>query len=672
MACCDLFLIKNTGVTENIVNYYNCNNELITFTAQTDVNYYINGCFEAGITGNTINVGNIGTTSQYYLMSGCCTEDIFAFYGNKEFNNEGFTLYSEQISSTIGDGPDLSGCYTCIEIGKVAPPEYPIYDFILSNTENFLYVDCEDCLTLHPCVYSECQCYIFKTPEEPMLTTYIDCELNLLEVYLPTGKTTSLCSVIRPIFNLEYILPIKLGGLCISGECPNYEIPVTIEPRNECDVLTIFPMDVNCIVQQPSGPGIYDGAATLSVTGGTPPYEIVWDSGSIAPTIYNLNAGEYGATVTDFYGDFVINTTCVLTAETTSTTTTTTTIHPIDYGKLCAVATVRSDSKVNPVQYLQIELDTNGTINGKESWVSSDSQYLLSWTTGTTNQWVLSGYPSPFVNIVNSNPSIPPLTGWQILGSLEVYSFIILSGECTENTLIGFNISKNDPTCGNDGSILLQAYGGSGIYEYSIDNGINYTSNPMFQNLAPGSYIIYVKDSNGVTFIQNATLVQQPSPTYVITLSVNTATNTFNISCPTLLPGDTLSFDLNNNSNLNYYPNTLSPAPSYNNIVTINSFGTMTLVSTTNSQNVLSLPCSVTPITQNQQIKSYSNQLTLSYGQTITGSFTNSIVNPVSGDCVLVQKNYQLFITNAKLNNCKCCTVIIKNPPLSSFVITKA
>jgi hypothetical protein len=671
MACCDLFIIQNTGVTENIVNYYNCNNELITFTAQTGVDFYINGCFEAGITGSTINVRNTGPTSDYFLMSGCCTEDTFVLYGNPYVISLGITLYSEQITSTIGDGPDLNGCYTCVETGKGVPPEYPIYDFILANSENFLYVNCEDCLTLHPCVYSDCQCYIFKTPEEPMLTTYIDCEFNILEVYLPTGKTTSLCSVIRPIFDIEYILPIKLGGLCISGECPNYEIPVTIEPRNECDVLTIFPMEVNCIVQQPSGPGIYDGAATLSVTGGTPPYEIVWDSGSIAPTIYNLNAGEYGATVTDFYGDFVINTTCVLTAETTSTTTTTTTIHPIEYGKLCAIATIRSNSKVTPVEYLQIELDTNGIINGKESWISSDTQYLLSWITGATNQWVLSGYPSPYVNIVNSNPSIPPLTGWQILGSLEVYAFTILSGECSENTLIGFNITKNDPTCGNDGSILLQAYGGSGIYEYSIDNGINYTSNPMFQNLAPGTYIIYVKDSNGVTFIQNTILVQQPTPFYTIGLNLNTATNTFSINCPSLLPGDTLMFDLNNNSNLQYYPNTLSPVPSYNNVVTINGFGPMTLVSTNNSQNILSLPCSVTPITQLQQVKSYSNQITLSYGQTITGSFTNSLVNSSSGDCVLVQKSYQLFITNAKINNCKCCSVIIKNPPLDSLVVTK-
>ena len=518
----------------------------------------------------------------------------------------------------------------------------------------------------------DCQCYTFKTPEEPILTTYVDCDYNLLEVYLPTGKTTSLCSVIKPIFDIGDPLPIKLGGICVSGDCPNYDMPVTIEPRNECDVLTIFPMGVDCIIQNPTNDRTFDGAAALSITGGTPPYTVIWDSGGIAPTIYNLNAGSYGATVTDFYGDFIINTICVLTAETTTTTTSTTIKPPIEYSDLCGIATIRGKLIGVPIDYVQIQLEPNGAINGKESWISPDTQYLLSWITGATNQWVLTGYPSPYINIVNANPATPPLTGWQVLGGIEVYNFTLLSGDCTSDSLIGFNVTKNNPICGGSGSILIQAYGGTGIYEYSIDNGVNYTSNPMFQNLGPGLYVVYVKDSNGVTFLQNVSLIQQPTPNYTIDLSVNTTTNTFIITCPLLLPGDTLTFNLNNNSNLQYYPNTLSPVPLYNNVVTINGFGPMTLVTTNNSQNVLSLPCSITPITQLQQVKAYSNQITLSYGQTITGSFTNSLVNYLpSGYCVLAQKNYQLFITNAKINNCKCCSVIIKNPPLSTPIIVK-
>lgn len=91
------------------------------------------------------------------------------------------------------------------------------------------------------------------------------------------------------------------------------QIPQNI---NECDVITIFPMDVECLVVHPSTLNSSDGIASLSITGGTPPYDIVWEDGSVGPIINNLSVGEYNATITDYYGDFTIQTTCVLTGET--------------------------------------------------------------------------------------------------------------------------------------------------------------------------------------------------------------------------------------------------------------------------------------------------------------------------------------------------------------------
>ena len=82
-------------------------------------------------------------------------------------------------------------------------------------------------------------------------------------------------------------------------------------------------MGVTCLVTNPSTFTSSDGSATLIVTGGTPPYNVSWDNGNNSFTIMNLSAGEYPATVIDFYGDFTINTTCILTAETPTTTTTT-------------------------------------------------------------------------------------------------------------------------------------------------------------------------------------------------------------------------------------------------------------------------------------------------------------------------------------------------------------
>lgn len=111
---------------------------------------------------------------------------------------------------------------------------------------------------------------------------------------------------------------------------------IPLEPTNECDVITIFPMGVECFTINPTNTETFDGAASLVITGGTPPYEIFWETGSIGTTITNLGVGDYSATITDSYGDFIINTTCELTAPpapTTTTTTSTTTLP--SFGDLC-------------------------------------------------------------------------------------------------------------------------------------------------------------------------------------------------------------------------------------------------------------------------------------------------------------------------------------------------
>ena len=88
----------------------------------------------------------------------------------------------------------------------------------------------------------------------------------------------------------------------------------SIAPRNECDVLTIFPMGAKCFSKEPTNVTTFDGSVAVGVTGGTPPYTIAWEDGSVAPAITNLGVGEYPVTITDSYGDFVVNTTCVLSA----------------------------------------------------------------------------------------------------------------------------------------------------------------------------------------------------------------------------------------------------------------------------------------------------------------------------------------------------------------------
>jgi len=504
----------------------------------------------------------------------------------------------------------------------------------------------------------DCNCYIFKTPNDPIQTSFVDCDYNFLQLYLPTGETFSICSLVRPYFDTQLPIPVKMGGLCIGGECPPKSV-ATIRPRNECDVLTIFPMEGFCLVENPTTADAYDGEATLIITGGTPPYQILWDTGSIGQTITNLNIGQYSATITDFYGDFVIRTTCVLTGETPTTTTTTTTTPIPTYENLCVNMTVRSP-KGYEIQQFQLEPDVD--VNGYPSWSSSGSQYTLYWNTGNTNNWVFTGNTFVGVSFINNNPTIPPLSGWQILGSAQYKNMIILTGNCSPSSIVDFDTSITPDQCGNSGGIIFNAFGGTPAYLYSIDNGLTYQQSPIFQNLSAGNYLCYVKDSFGTLILKLITIPAIPAPNVNLVLSANTNNNTFQITS-NLPSGLTLTFDINHVSDFGYYPANSTPQPTFNNLVTVTGFGALTQTVNQQFQTVILPYCSIIPTPKNNKHFEYSNTFTLTANQTITGSYTNNVTNSPSADCSGVNTNFTIFLSNAKINECDCCVVTIQNPP---------
>ncbi len=70
--------------------------------------------------------------------------------------------------------------------------------------------------------------------------------------------------------------------------------------------------------------------------------------------------------------------------------------------------------------------------------------------------------------------------------------------DCTKSDLAASLVSKLDATsCKSiDGSITVLATGGLEPYNFSLGNGV-YQTNPVFEKLAPGSYLITAKDKNG-------------------------------------------------------------------------------------------------------------------------------------------------------------------------------
>jgi hypothetical protein len=86
------------------------------------------------------------------------------------------------------------------------------------------------------------------------------------------------------------------------------------------------------------------------------------------------------------------------------------------------------------------------------------------------------------------------------------------------------SVSATDPDCydSSDGTILVDASGGTGTLEYSIDDGMTYNVNSgFFSGLPGGTYNVWVRDANDceVEFEGNPVTVDQPAQLEVTDVS---------------------------------------------------------------------------------------------------------------------------------------------------------
>lgn len=284
-----------------------------------------------------------------------------------------YILYScdGSYEPIVSNNSDLSG-YTNSFVSIVITEPYIIpstcfYVFYLGKVD----CDVDYDIIVDPNIPCNCGtiCYFVDFDDVYHDTIYVRNNNNIVVEEFPTGNTSNFCSKIYPVFDYTGTTKVKIMGTCVGDICPP-TIP-SIKRTNECDVTTIFPMSVECLTQLPTNQYTFDGSAQLIITGGTPPYTIFWEIGSYAPTLTNLGVGEYNAQVIDYYGDFLINTTCVLTAET------------VVYSAMCFVL----ESKTS-IDYLTIE--AAGVKNLKPYYVISNSLTSIGvvfWD-GQTNTWV--------------------------------------------------------------------------------------------------------------------------------------------------------------------------------------------------------------------------------------------------------------------------------------------
>ncbi|HLG02794.1 MAG TPA: PKD domain-containing protein [Bacteroidia bacterium] len=209
--------------------------------------------------------------------------------------------------------------------------------------------------------------------------------------------------------------------------------------------------------------GASNGSATISVSGGTPPYTYQWSSSGTNATENNLAAGTYTVVITDNLG-------CIT----------------FDSVTVTQPASVAASASV-------INVSCNGGSNGSATANPSGgtAPYTYSWApTGGTSQTATSLAAGTFVCTVTDN------TGCSIGTTVTI----------TEPPAITLAPGQSDLTCfgSNDGSAWVVANGGTlpYIFTWAPLSG----SNDSITNKPAGSYTITITDANGCAVSDSVSL----------------------------------------------------------------------------------------------------------------------------------------------------------------------
>ncbi len=216
-------------------------------------------------------------------------------------------------------------------------------------------------------------------------------------------------------------------------------------------------LDADYMETPESAPGAGDGAADVTVTGGTPPYEYDWSNGATSEDLDNLSQGVYTLTITDANG-------CQF--------------------ELMVMISVDGIDCTDFVLDAQFEhITCNGEEDGLIVTTTSGGVQPITynWSNGEMTQSIFdlsAGFYT--LTVLDSE-------GCEIIETFEI----------TEPPLLEVMITSTDETvAGNDGTATAIGTGGTGSLDYLWSNG---EMTAAIDNLAPGTYEVTLTDESGCT-----------------------------------------------------------------------------------------------------------------------------------------------------------------------------
>ena len=260
---------------------------------------------------------------------------------------------------------------------------------------------------------------------------------------------------------------------------------LTVTDQNDCEQVASFEVgepssiSADVIVISVSCFDNADGSAELAISGGLPPYSILWSDGNTEANRTNLLAGAYDVTVTDS-NDCTFLTQAVIGSP----------------DSLEIAPTITNISCAG-------ELDGSIAINV----TGGTEPYSFSWSNGASSQNIADlGEGEYSLVVTDANDCIYQSTVFAIVApaALSVQSIVVDATACGN---------------GPDGSITLTASGGTGDYTYDWNTG---AETAQLENIGPGIYTVTITDENGCSAIHERT-VNQPQALEVIANPTNTS-----------------------------------------------------------------------------------------------------------------------------------------------------
>ncbi len=290
----------------------------------------------------------------------------------------------------------------------------------------------------------------------------------------------------------NYAIGVKDSKGCIG----NSNVTVTSNPVITGPITISTPISCN---------GGNNGALNLTPGGGVGPYTYNWSNGSIAEDLANVIAGSYTVTITD--------------------------------SKSCSKAFSQILTQPPPISIaytasnyngfnIRCFGNTNGFINLTAS--GGNGGYTYSWSNGSTAEDLSSLAAGTYtVNVLDSK-SCPASQGITLTQPAQ-----LTSSQTIQN-----------PLCfgGNTGSITFLTEGGTGNYEYSINNGASWQTAPSFNNLLAGSYQTLTRDINNCQAAATRAITSPPEIVLTISNVQNTTCNQDNGSAQVNVTGGVLNY----------------------------------------------------------------------------------------------------------------------------------